>query len=217
MRKGFKIKKGDKVIVVSGRDRGEPGRGAARPARGGAFDRAGRQRGSSAISGRGAGHPGGIIHQGGVDPRLQRRARGSGEQQADPGRLQIPRRRAQGAVRPSAPAKRSWIARGTGRCRGCTTNTARRSAASCKSSSAMPTPCRSPGWTRSSLNMGVGEATQDQKKLQSGDQRDDPDHRPEAGGLPGAEVGRQLQAARGNGDRLQGDAAGARMYEFSTG
>ena len=64
------------------------------------------------------------------------------------------------------------------------------------------------------LNMGVGEATADTKKVAVGGGRSGADRRPEAGHDPGAQVDRHLQGARGHADRRQGHAAQDRMYEF---
>ena len=95
----LKIKKGDKVVVITGRDKGKTGevlrvlpaddrvivqgvhmvKRHTRPA---------------------AGNPGGIVEKEGDDPHLQRRPYRSEIRQADAGRLQVPRGRPQGALRP---------------------------------------------------------------------------------------------------------------------
>ena len=98
MVKKFKIKKGDRVVVVSGRDRGKQGE----------VLRVVRKEDRLVVQGinmvkrhsrPSAGHPGGIIDKEApihisnvahVDPVDQR---------TDPGRLQVPRRRPQGALR----------------------------------------------------------------------------------------------------------------------
>ena len=98
MTKKFKIKKGDRVVVMTGRDRGKQGE-VLRVLR--AEDRLVVQ-GVNMVKRHqrpAAGHPGGIIDKEApihisnvahVDPRRQ---------PADPGRLQVPRRRPQGALR----------------------------------------------------------------------------------------------------------------------
>ena len=85
-----------------------------------------------------------------------------------------------------------------------------RGAASCRRSSTTRTRCRCRGSTRSCINMAVGEGGRGLEEAQptrsnelakiSGQKPVD---------LPGAQVGRQLQAARGHADRLQGDLAPA--------
>ena len=57
------------------------------------------------------------------------------------------------------------------------------------------------------INMGVGEATQDKKKVETGRRRNGNDRRPEAGDHQGEEVDRPVQAARRHADRLQGHPA----------
>ena len=98
MAKKFKIKKGDQVIVVTGRDRGKQGE-VLRVLR--AEDRLVVQ-GVNMVKRHqrpSAGHPGGILDKEApihisnvahIDPTSQR---------ADPGRLQVSRRRPQGALR----------------------------------------------------------------------------------------------------------------------
>ena len=57
------------------------------------------------------------------------------------------------------------------------------------------------------LNMGIGEGVNDRKKVDSRGRRSGADRRPEGGHHQGAQVDRDLQAARRPGDRLQGHAA----------
>jgi hypothetical protein len=54
------------------------------------------------------------------------------------------------------------------------------------------------------LNMGVGEASQDKKKVHDRRRRNGADRWPEAGHHQGQEVDRPVQAARRHADRLQG-------------
>ena len=57
------------------------------------------------------------------------------------------------------------------------------------------------------LNMGVGEAVNDRKKVDNAARDLALDRRPEAGRDAGAQVDRDLQGARRHGARRQGDAA----------
>ena len=54
-----------------------------------------------------------------------------------------------------------------------------------------------------SLNIGLGEATQNAKLMDGAVNELTPDRRPEAGDHQGAQIDRGVQAARGHGDRLQ--------------
>ena len=56
--------------------------------------------------------------------------------------------------------------------------------------------------TKIVVNIGLGEATQNPKLLEKAAEELAADHRPEAGDPQGAQVDRELQAARGPGDRL---------------
>ena len=70
-------------------------------------------------------------------------------------------------------------------------------------------PMQVPRLEKIVVNMGVGEAVQDSKKVEAGGQRTERDHRPAAGDHQGEAVDRDLQAAPGHADRLQGDLAPA--------
>ncbi len=59
------------------------------------------------------------------------------------------------------------------------------------------------------INMGVGEATQDKKRVETAAAEMQADRRPEAGDHQGQEVDRPVQAARRHADRLQGHACAA--------
>ena len=61
------------------------------------------------------------------------------------------------------------------------------------------------------VNMGLGEAVANPKILDTAVDELRAHHRPEAGRDPGQEVDRELQAARGPGDRRDGHAAPRRM------
>ena len=64
-----------------------------------------------------------------------------------------------------------------------------------------------PKITKITLNMGVGEASQDKKKVQTAAEEMELIAGPEAGNYQGQEVDRPVQAARRHADRLQGHAA----------
>ena len=64
-----------------------------------------------------------------------------------------------------------------------------------------------PRVTKVTLNMGVGEGIQDAKAHGRGRQTAWPDHRAEAPGAPGAQVGGQLQAPRRHAGRAAGHPA----------
>ena len=64
------------------------------------------------------------------------------------------------------------------------------------------------------LNIGMGEALQNAKSLGCRRGRPDDHRRPEAGLHQGEEVDRDLQAARGQHHRRDGDAAQERMWSF---
>jgi large subunit ribosomal protein L5 len=64
------------------------------------------------------------------------------------------------------------------------------------------------------VNMGVGETTSDKKVLDQRGRRHGEDRRPEAGGHPGAQIGRELQGARRLPRGCMVTLRGARMYEF---
>ena len=70
-------------------------------------------------------------------------------------------------------------------------------------------PMQVPRLEKIVINMAVGKAVADSKKLTNAHGRADQAQRPEAGRVPGAQVGRELQAARGHADRLQGHLAPA--------
>ena len=68
-------------------------------------------------------------------------------------------------------------------------------------------PMQVPRLDKVVLNMGVGEGINDSKKVTGRRRRSRPDRGAEAGDHAGAEVDRDLQAARGHAHRRQGDLA----------
>jgi large subunit ribosomal protein L5 len=70
-----------------------------------------------------------------------------------------------------------------------------------------------PKITKITVNMGVGEAVAT-RRSSTPLRRHDEDHRPEAAGHQGAQVGRVVQAARGLPIGCKVTLRGARMYEF---
>ena len=72
-----------------------------------------------------------------------------------------------------------------------------------------------PGLVKIVVNMGVGEAARDSKVIDGAVRDLTPDHRPEARGDQGPQVGRPVQAAEGHADRRARHPRGDRMWEFA--
>ena len=106
-------------------------------------------------------------------------------------------------ARPARPSTRpSRAFRRASRC-----STRRRSAASLTKQFGYTNRMQVPAIDKIVINMGIGEGVADRKKVEVGRRRSGAHRRPEGGDHQGAQVDRDLQAARRPGDRLQGHAA----------
>ena len=104
-----KIKKGDKVVVLAGRDKGRARRGAAGIADVKSALLCAASISSSAISARRRSQEGGIISKESADPPVEPRAGRSEGRQADAGGLQNSRRRPQGPRRQAFGRPDRWL------------------------------------------------------------------------------------------------------------
>ena len=118
----LKIKKGDHVVVITGKDKGKKGEVLkVIPAenramvKGVAMIRRHQQQTAA--------QEGGIICQGGGDPHLQSRDRGPQGREADAGRVQIFEGRAQGSLCQALGRSHRWLSRPTFRGSSSTTTT----------------------------------------------------------------------------------------------
>ena len=143
----------------------------------------------------------------GADRRLQRDARLPRLRPADPGRLPADSRAAARSARAAARTAAKTSTRRRRRWPGSRTSTSKRSCPSSRRSSATATSWKCRGSRKVTLNMGVGEAKTNAKVLDDAVEELAADRRPAAGDHQGAQVDRQLQAARGHGHRLPRDAA----------
>ena len=103
-----KIRKGDKVVVLAGKDKGRTGEVLAVMPKEDTRARARRQPGprhqkQTAVPG-GRDH-----HQGSADPAVEHRARRPQGWQADPRRLQVPEGRQEGARRQALGRSHQWL------------------------------------------------------------------------------------------------------------
>ena len=177
----LKIKKGDNVVVITGRDKGKSGEVLR------VFPTESRlvvqgvncQAPHPASS---MGKPGGIVEKEADDPRLQRRPYRPEIRQADPGRLQDPRGRPQGPRRP--PLRRSARhvrirSHGMTRLQEHYDNVVH---AGLMKEFGYANPMQVPRLDKIVINMGVGEAVQDAQEDRRRGRRPDRDHRPAPGG-----------------------------------
>ena len=207
---GLKISKGDRVRVLSGKDRGKEGE----------VMRALPREGKVIVDGVNVAkkqpapdpdHQAGRDHrQGHADPGVQRRPGLPVVRQADPGRLHDRRRRARRSASARSAEVRSHERHATTervapRLKTRYDETLR---AQLKDELGLGNVMQVPRLDKIVINMGVGAAI-GQASLLEGAVRDlTDDHRPEAGGHPGQEVDRRLQAPRGQRHRRQGHPAG---------
>ena len=207
-----KIRKGDKVVVITGRDKGKRGT-VLQPRRRGARDRRRRQRRQEALKPNPMKGHRRHRRQDAVDPRVERGDLQSGDRQGRPRRRQALQRRREEAAqdrrarRPRLPLerRRDQGLRGShGAPEGVLSD---KVVPDLMEQFGYKSTMQVPRITKIVLNMGVGEAVADKKVLDNAVERHAEDRRPEAGRHQGEEGDRRLQDPRRLADRLHGHAA----------